>query len=158
MVAVAQVEIALHPWLGTPLSRALFPVMVKIAAKLNAYTGIAPPDELASWLDSTLFLAVRKATAGSMLAALPDGTAVRIRLEDFAVMADELLFLVFAAFPPDEHHYLLLREYSMHSSSLSALRALYTRFAAWQTDEELRAIAAVAKSCHPAFRLRGWLE
>ena len=158
MAAVAQVEITLRPWLGAPLAKALFPTMESIAAKMNAYAGATPPDELASSIDSALFFAVREATRGSMLADLPDGTRVRIRVEDFAVMADELLYLVFSAFPTDESHFLLLRDYSMRASSLSALRALYTRYAAWQTEEELNVLSAVAKKCYPAFRLREWLN
>lgn len=158
MVAVAQVEITLLPWLGAPLSQALFPVMEKLAAKMNAYAGMTPPDALAKEIDSTLFFAVRSATGGSMLARLPDETMVRIRVEDISVMADELMFLVFSGFPQDERHFLLLRDYSMRAPSLSALRALYTRYVRWQTEEELNMLASVARKCYPAFRLRQWLD
>ena len=71
---------------------------------------------------------------------------------------DDLMLLVFEKFPADQHHLLLLREYSLRKPSLSALRVLYTRFASLQTRQELDAIASVARSCHPAFRLRGWLD
>ena len=158
MIAQAQVMIALQPWLGVRLSRALEPLMGEITGRLNVYSSRQAPDALAEELDSLLFRAVRQATRGTMLTQLADESWVRIRVEDFSVMADDLLLLVFSEFPVDSRHLLLLREYSMRQASLSALRALYTRFAALQTPEELRTIASVVRSCYPAFRWREWLK
>ena len=45
--------------------------------------------------------AVREATQGKMLIALEDGSFVRVRLEDFSAMADELMLLAFQEFPKD---------------------------------------------------------
>lgn len=159
MISVAQVEAALRPWLGARLSEALLPVMEEIAGLLNGYAPQhAAPDALSARLNSLLFRAVREETGGFMLAMLQDGSWIRIRVEDFETMADDLLLLVFERFPADSFHLLLLREYSMRQSSLAALRTLYTRFASLQTPKELETIASVARACHPAFRLRGWLE
>ena len=158
MVSQAQVMIALKPWLGGPLLERLSPAVREIAGRLNGFSLGGRQDDLAGEIDSLLFTAVREATGGSMLIALEDGTWVRSRLEDFAAMADELMLLPFMELPADERHLHELRDYSMHHPSLSALRALYTRFACLQTREELNAIASVAKSCYPAFRWREWLE
>ncbi|MBQ2976545.1 MAG: hypothetical protein IJE17_03560 [Clostridia bacterium] len=158
MIAEAQVMIALQPWLGPGLLGLLSPVIRDITGRLNAYSSRREPDELQDALDSLLFFAVRDATRGSMLIQLPDETLIRIRVEDFSVMADDLMLLIFEKFPVDQRHLLLLREYSMRKPSLAALRVLYTRFASLQTCQELTAIASVARSCHPAFRLRGWLD
>ena len=157
MVSQAQVMIALRPWLGGPLLEALAPTVRDIAGRLNGFSIRGSRDGLAGELDSLLFRAVREATAGRMLAGLDDGTFVRVRLEDFSDMADELMLLPFLELPVDETHLRYLRDYSMHHASLSALRALYTRFSPLQTREELSAIASVAKSCYPAFRWREWL-
>ena len=157
MVAEGQVMVVLRPWLGVRLSRTLEPLMGEISRKLNAYSSRQEPDPLAQEIDSLLFFAVRDATMGSMLIQLEDGGWVRMRVEDFATMADELLYLVFAEFPVDSQHLLLLREYSMRRASLAALRVLYTRFRDLQTREELSTSAAVAKSCYPPFRWREWL-
>ena len=92
-----------------------------------------------------------------MLVPLPEGGMVRVKVDDFSVMADDLMYLAFSAFPVDQRHFQVLKEYSMRASSLSALRALYTRYAAMQSPEELSAIATVAVKCYPPFRLRGWL-
>lgn len=157
MIAQSQVMIVLQPWLGVPLLQALEPLMPQIASRLNGFS-IRREEPLAQELDSLLFRSVREATRGQMLAQLEDGTFVRIRLEDFSAMADELMLLVFLDFPTDSAHLIFLRDYSMRCASLSALRALYTKFAQMQTPQELEAIASVAKSCYPAFRWREWLK
>lgn len=46
----------------------------------------------------------------------------------------------------------------MRQGSLSALRALYIDFQAFQTEEEWRTVIRVIKTCHPPFRWRNWLE
>ena len=157
MIARAQVENTLRPWLGTALTSALDAQMDALTVWLNAFSLRADPERLAGEMDSLLFCAIRDATRGTMLARLPDDTWVRIRVEDFSAMADELMGLVFARFPADAAHLQFLRDYSLRCSSLSALRTLYTRFQALQTKEELATIATVAKGCYPPFRLRGWL-
>lgn len=157
MVAQAQVMIALKPWLGAPLLEKLSGLTGDLAARLNGFS-IRKNIPLAQEMDSMLFRAVREITGGRMLAQLDDGTYVRIRLEDFSAMADELMLLVFLEFPADSRHLLFLRQYSMEHASLSALRVLYTRFSALQTGEELAAIASVARACYPPFRWRDWLE
>ena len=158
MVSQAQVMIVLKPWLGGPLLEKLTSTVREIAGRLNGFSIRGNRDELAGEIDSLLFRAVREATGGKMLIPLEDGAFVRSRLEDFADMADELMLLPFLELPVDERHLQYLREYSMRHPSLSALRALYTRFAPLQTQQELAAIASVAKSCYPAFRWREWLN
>ena len=156
MIAQAQVIIVLKPWLGAPLLEALMPLMGDVAARLSGFS-IRGGDNMAQELDSLLFRAARSATGGKLLAQLDDGSFVRIRLEDFAAMADELMLLAFNELPVDSRHLLFLRDYSMRHASLSALRALYTRFSSLQSPQELEAIASVAKACYPAFRWREWL-
>ena len=158
MIAQAQVMIVLRPWLGAPLLEALVPLTEEIASRLNGCSIRRGMDTLAEEVDSALFRGVHRATEGSMLARLDDGGCVRIRLEDVSAMADELMLLVFQAFPVDGAHLLFLRDYSLTHPSLSALRALYTRFGALQSPGELAAIASVARKCYPPFRWRDWLR
>ena len=158
MISQAQVRQTLTPWLGDPLLNALEGLTGEIAGRLNGCSIHRNADSLAEELDSLLFRAVRSATEGSMLVQLPDDTFVRVQVEDFAVMADELMFLPFREFPNDGEHLQFLREYSLRHASLSALRALYTRFGAQQTPKELAAIVSVVKSCYPSFRWREWLR
>ena len=157
MITLSQVMITLQPWLDARLQCALEGEMREITVMLNAYSTRRPPEELEQALDSLLFRAIHQATRGAMLVQLPDQSRVRIRMEDIAAMADELMLLVFLEFPADANHLLFLREYSMRHAGLSALRALYTRFAPLQTEQELSAIKSVITSCYPAFRWREWI-
>lgn len=158
MIAQGQVMIVLMPWLGEPLMAALPALPGEIAERLSGFSIQRDADRMARELDSLLFRAVHYATGGSMLAQMEDGSYVRIRLEDFADMADELMLLVFDSFPVDSRHFLFLRDYSMRQPSLSALRTLYTRFGSFQSAQELAAIAAVAKDCYRPFRWQSWLS
>lgn len=157
MITQAQVMEVLTPWLGVELTGFLAQTAQDLGRMLNAYTVKQDIRPLAREIDSLLFRAVHGATRGRMLIPLPDGTWVRVRVEDFSVMTDELLLLAFNDFPVDQQHLSWLREYSMTEASLSALQALYTRFSPLQTQAELDAIASVARSCYPPFRWRHWL-
>lgn len=157
MIAQSQIIATLRPWLGPYLTESLSSLMGDIAVRLNGYSIRRDMGQLTDDLDSLLFNAVRLATRGTLLIQLEDGGWVRLRLEDFSTMADELMLLVFLDFPVDEAHFQKLRDFSMHRASLSALRALYTHFSFMQTSQELRTIASVARSCYPAFRWREWL-
>ena len=158
MIAKAQVIIALTPWLGSGLVRAMDAAVTEVTHRLNAWSSRQSLAELAGTLDSLLFRAVHEATRGTLLIALEDGTWVRMRTEDVAAMADDTLFCLLDSLPVDAAHLLLLREFSMETPSLSALRALYTRFAPLETEEERSAIASVARKCYPPFRWQGWLS
>ena len=157
MIAKAQVIAALRPWLGGPLSAALEAQMEEITHWLNAWSPRQEQKALAEEIDSLLVRAVHEVTRGRMLLQLEDGSWVRIRLEEFAAMADDVLYPLLITLPVDAEHLLLLREFSMQHASLSALRVLYTRYAALHTPEELRAIASFTKKCYPPFRWREWL-
>lgn len=158
MVAKAQVLEALSPWLGSGLSLRLDDQIEGITRWLNSWSPRQDIKELAERIDSVLFRAVREATQGKMLVQLPDGGFVRVRVEDFSVMADDALYPLFASLPRDGEHLLILREYSMRCESLSSLKAQYLCFSSLHTREELRAIAAFVKKCYPAYRWRGWLD
>ena len=95
MISQAQVHQALMPWLGSPLLNALEPLTGEITGQLNGCSIQRNADTLAEELDSLLFRAVRSATEGSMLAQLPDDTFVRVQVQDFATMADDLMLLIF---------------------------------------------------------------
>ena len=139
MISQAQVHQALMPWLGSPLLNALEPLTGEITGQLNGCSIQRNADTLAEELDSLLFRAVRSATEGSMLAQLPDDTFVRVQVQDFATMADDLMLLIFQDFPKDGEHLQFLREYSLRHASLSALRVLYTRFGAPRSPRGLAA-------------------
>lgn len=159
MIAKGQVMIALQPWIGPRLSGWLDPLLDRITHKLNLF--VPRRDDasgLSMELEEMLYQAVMQLTRCTLLAELPDGTWVKMQREDFSMMADDLMGLIFEQFPVDGQHLLLLRQHSLQCASLSALRVLYTRFASLHTEEELASIAHVTRACHAPSRWRGWLS
>ncbi len=149
----------LRPWLGSDFVAAHAPLMERLCLRLTRF--LPQRDSLALTaqdLDSLLFMAVRDATGGRMLLRMDNDTYIRVRLADFAVMADELLCLLMEKLPVDEQSFLLIRDYSLHAGSLAALKALYLRYEAFQSPEEFKTIVRVIRTCHPPFRWRGWLQ
>lgn len=157
MVAKATVIVALTPWLGQRLIRMLDESVERITHWLNAWSEKQELDELRRKINSLLFLSVRQATEGRLVIPLDDGSCVRVRLEDFEIMADDVMYTLFAQFPPDAAHLLTVREFSMRQESLAALRALYTRFGELQSRQELDTIASFIRKSYPAYRWRSWL-
>ncbi len=156
MISIAQVTLAMQPWLGIALLNAS-PLAERLALKLNVYRATDDPDALYRALDSLLFGAIRQTVGADMRVLLDDGTWIRVRTDDVATMADELMYLYFMTYSVDARHLATLNAYAMTHQSLSALRVLYTRFASFHSPKELDAIARIARGSYPAFRL-GWLH
>jgi len=83
---------------------------------------------------------------------------VRLRMDDFSLMADELLYLLFEALPKNASNQALIRSYSMHAPSLSALRALYLLYRDLQSPEETAVLRRLVVGSHPPFRWQGWID
>lgn len=159
MTALEQTAATLRPWLGSAFVAAHAELMERISLKLTHFVpGRDSLHHSAVDIDSLLFMAVRNHTQGRMNLQMDNGQLIRLRLNDFALMADELLYLLMAGLPRDEQSFLLLREYSLRQGSLAALKALYLHYAPYQGEEEYRTVRRVITTCHPPFRWRGWLE
>ncbi len=150
---------ALRPWLGAGfLARA--DGLPRLCA--GALNDCRPPRydfaKTAGELDNALFLAVRDDTRGRMALVMDDGRLIRLRMQDFTTMADELLWLRFSGMPVTEENRALIAAYSMKAVSLSALRALYLLYRDLQTPEETNTIRRVVTGCHEPFRFRAWID
>lgn len=158
MIGLERVSETLRPWLGDELIRRMPRVMTETQRRLSAFTaGRDDLGQLAYSLEGLMYTAVRRETEASFLVTLPDGSRVRMETEDFAVIADELMWLLFEQFPTDARHLMLLRDYSVKASSLSAIRALYLRFREYETIDELKTLRRVARGSYPAYRWQSWL-
>lgn len=159
MITLERIATVLRPWLGDALLQRVPSMLTEIQRRIDLFR--PEPGSLATLLDSLEGLisrTVERETGGSLIIALQDGTAVRMEQDDFAVIADELIWPILEHFPADARHLMLLRELSLSHPSLSALRALYTRFKEYQTSDELRALRRLACGSYPAYRLAGWLD
>lgn len=158
MVLKESVTRVLQPWLGAAFLNAC-DVCSRVCGLLNGFDiAQEDPAELFRRLSSLLFSLLRQVTGGDMCVLLDDGRRMRVRVDDLDQMADELLYLSLRQLPHNAWQYTRLRQYAMTHASLSALRALYQDFAAFQTEDELELIARTVRGAHPAYRWRGWLE
>lgn len=148
----------LLPWLGDELLRRMPRTLTEAQRRMSMFTAERDdPAELAHSLEGLMYTAVRKETDAAFLITLDDGSRVRMEADDFSVIADELMWLLFEQFPIDARHLMLLRDYSMKVSSLSAIRALYERYREYETNDELKALRRVARGSYPRFRWQSWL-
>lgn len=158
MVSKDQVTGLLSAWLGSALLRVRPQIVSETVRRLNGF--VSARDRAANLRDSLeglLFTSVRDATDGDLCVLLDDGTVVPMEQGDFPILADELMYLVYEQFPTDAHHLMLLREASLREHSLSAIKALYLRFSDYETEDERRTLARIARQAHPAFRWKAWL-
>lgn len=159
MISVEQMADILRPWLSRAFVAGHTDLMERITIRLNTFSPLRDdvPDT-AQWVDNLLFMAVREYTRGKMVLVTDAGQPVRVRVEDFATMADDALYLLFASLPKDSRSLALIREYSVKHGSLSALKALYLDFNALETQEEWSTVRRVITSCHAVYRWRAWID
>ncbi len=158
MIELERLTEVLRPWLGDTLLRRMPRVLTEAQRRLSVFTpGKDDLTQLSHGLEGLIYAAVRRETDATFLVTLPDQTRVRMEPDDFAVIADEMMWLLFERFPIDARHLMLLRDYSVRVSSLSAIRALYERYAEYETLDELKALRRVARGSFPAYRWQSWL-
>ena len=147
MVAQERVARLLQPWLGAAFLQRC-DLAQQAADTLNgcdiAQTPIAL---LAKDLDEMIFHTLRDMTFGDMRVLLDDGRTMRVRVDD-----------VLQQLPRNPEQYQRLRQFAMTHESLSALRTLYLRFAAFQTPDELDFIARTVRSAYSPYRWHEWLQ
>ncbi|HHT07357.1 MAG: hypothetical protein ACOYI6_08220 [Christensenellales bacterium] len=159
MISPETVKQTLLPWLGSDFLDTQDELCMRLGMALFSYR--AQRDTLAhlsQQLDNLMFMAVREATQGRMALLMDTGQLIRLRMNDFALMADELLYLLFETMEKTPFHLAVIREYSMRSGSLSALRALYLLYAHLQTQEEMATLHRVITTCHEPWRFRHWID
>ncbi|NLE69640.1 MAG: hypothetical protein GX611_05565 [Clostridiales bacterium] len=149
----------LQPWLGADYLAEKAGLCSRLAALLHGFWPERDTlSHLAQQLDNLLFMAVREDTGGRMALLMDSGQLIRLRMNDFALMADELLYLLFATLPRSPFHLATIREYAMRSGSLSALRAQYLLYPHMQTPEETKTLYRVITTCHEPWRFRHWID
>ncbi len=157
VIRTQDVARALHPWVGSYLLDSTT-LADDTADVLRSY---APYKEdiykLCARLDSFLFMSLRRFTMGTMRVFLDDGSEVRIRTSDFQMLTDDVLGVLMESLSPYSVNFEMLKSYSLQQPSLSALRVLYTKYQAFQSREELQAIARTIRTCHPRERYISWL-
>ena len=158
MASQEQITLLLQPWLGTAFLQCSG-LAQQVTACLNCCDIThSPIASLLKSLDEMIFRSLRDSTRGDMRVLLDDGRTMRVRVDDVVAMADEALYFALQLLPRNPEQYQRLRQFAMTHESLSALRALYLRFAAFQTADELELIARTVRSAYPPYRWHSWLQ
>ena len=159
MISPDTVKKTLLPWLGSAFLSAQEELCIRLSMSLLSYQAQRDTlTHLAQQLDNLLFMAVRETTQGRMALEMDTGQLIRLRMSDFGMMADELLYLLFDTLEKTSFHLSLIREYSMRSGSLSALRALYLLYPHLQTQEEVDILRRVITTSHEPWRFSHWID
>ncbi len=137
-ISQAAVAQALRRRLGPGMAQeAAGAVAVELNACITEDPDLAMTQER---LENALLSALYRRLGAAMRFRREDGVTLRLGTEDLPEMADDVMALLFAAMLPTQRRFLEVQRYAMTSGSLSALRALVTVFAAYQSQEELRLV------------------
>ena len=156
MIAVSQVMTVLTPWLGPALFDGMLPAARKICVRFAGYAPKQSLRELCDGLYQLLTVTVSGLTGGTFRVFPSPGQEVEMCRDDFDILTDDIMFLLFSEFPADRSHLRLLEAYAEETGSLSALRAVYVSFGALISQSERSTLKKVILG-YPSFRLY-WLE
>lgn len=152
-----QVREALLPFLGTQVLIGT-PVAEHAAEALRGFAPFQQPlEELHQRLCQLLFDELFACLGHRMTLQLDDGRLARIRMDDIPDLADSVLGVLLDSLPVSQATLDLLRDYAMRATSLSAMRALLTRYGRYQSPDEQAIIRRVIRDNYPPERYQGWL-
>lgn len=114
-------------------------------------------EELTKQLTDTIFSALYTHLGPRMTLTLDSGRQIRVHMAEIPDLADSLLGVLFDSFPDSEATLSLLRDYALRATSLSAMRALLTRFSAVQSPEEQAILRRIIRDNYPPERYEDWL-
>lgn len=153
-----EVERALKPWLGS-LFLYSNTLADDIADKLGSYAPYRQTlAELRDELESFLVTELNRLTRGSMTVLYDNYRSAQLTVNDFEMMTDDLMGVVFEKLTPFSANFLKLNDYSLRVRSLSALRVLYERYSSFYTVEELSFMVRMIRSIYPPALYEGWLK
>lgn len=156
-IRAARVREALLPYLG---SRTLDQTAFSERAA-EALRNFAPGDqtlqELAQRLSDMLFSDLYACLGPRMTLTLDDGRQARILVADIPDLADSVLSVLFDSLPDSQVTLNLLRDHALRATSLSAMRALLTRFQVAQSPEEQAILRRIIRDNYPPQRYQDWL-
>lgn len=159
MIAPGKVKQTLLPWLGSRFLDAQEPLCGQVAMILFSFRKDRDHlIQLAQRIDNLLFMAVRETTNARMALLMDNGDLIRLKIDDFRLMADETLYLLFESMEKTPDNQAFIREFALRSGSLSALRALYLMYFHLHSPEETKTIRRIITTCHEPFRYRQWIR
>ncbi len=157
-VNIDDVNDVLKPWLGalflmsTPLSQEITGQMKRYSPARESFS------QLRDRLEHQLLVSISKLTRSSMCIMAEDYQPRRLTLSDIEDMADELMGLIFDRLSPFSSNFERVNAYALQHASLSALRVLYQKYAAYYSQEQFQFMISMIKKLYPKERYQPWLK
>lgn len=157
-ISTYHVKRALQPYLGLELVDAT-PIAEEAAHVLRSYAPYRETlEQLAKRLEGTLFDGLYAALGPHMRIRLDSGETVRIRMQDLPELADAVMGVLFDGMTVYSVSFQTLKDYSLRTGSLSAMRVLYQKYDEFQSAEEKALMAQIIRDSHPKAHYAAWLK
>lgn len=157
VISTFQVNNALRPYLGSALIDSTS-VGEDVAHVLRSY---APYKEslaqLAQRVADALFSVLYAALGPQMTLRLDSGETSRIHMHDIPDVADAAMGALFDGMTVYSVSFQTLKDYSLRTGSLSAMRVLYQKYDDFQPPEEKALMAQIIRNSHPKAHYAAWL-
>ncbi|NLB89983.1 MAG: hypothetical protein GX786_02015 [Clostridiales bacterium] len=157
MISSHQVYQALLPWFGaTFLSQV--DIIDSTAHLLRTHPSYQQNfSALYQKIDTHLFMELYHYSQGTMKITV-EGKVFRVHTSSFPAIVDDLMGLYFFALPPTAVFFEQIKQYSLTTDSLNALKALYLLYGSFQSEKELATIKRFIQSIYPPWRYQSWIE
>ena len=157
-ISTYNVKCALRPYLGSDMVDAT-PIAEEAAHALRSYAPYKETlEDLALRVANALFDVLYSILGPRMTIRLDNGDLVRIRMDDLPHLADAVLGVMFEGMTVYSVNFQNLKDYSLRTGSLSAMRVLYQKYDDFQSQEEKDLMARIIRDNHPRERYQSWLK
>lgn len=157
-ISTYNVKCALRPYLGSDMVDAT-PIAEEAAHALRSYAPYKETlEDLALRVANALFDVLYSVLGPRMTIRLDNGDMVRIRMDDLPFLADAVLGVMFDGMTVYSVNFQNLKDYSLRTGSLSAMRVLYQKYDDFQSQEEKDLMARIIRDNHPRERYATWLK
>lgn len=157
-ISTYSVKCALRPYLGSDLVDGT-PVAEETAHVLRSYAPYKDTlEDLAQRVANVLFDVLYSVLGPRMTVRLDHGALVRIRMQDLPDVADAAVGVMFDGMTVYSVNYQTLKDYSLRTGSLSAMRVLYQKYDDFQSADEKALMARIIRDNHPRERYENWLK
>ena len=157
-ISTYNVKCALRPYLGSDMVDATS-IAEEAAHALRSYAPYKETlEDLALRVANALFDVLYSVLGPRMTIRLDNGDLVRIRMDDLPFLADAVLGVMFDGMTVYSVNFQNLKDYSLRTGSLSAMRVLYQKYDDFQSQEEKDLMARIIRDNHPRERYATWLK
>lgn len=158
VIRTQSVRDALRPRLGSAMVEGC-DVADRAASVLRSYAPYRDSlEDLSERLCNVLFDCLYGILGPSMTVRLDDGHMQRIHMRELPDIADDAMGALFEGMTVYSVNYNTLKDYSMRTGSLSAMRVLYQQYDEFQSPEEKAIIARIIRDNVQPERYRSWLK